>query len=297
MRKILINGFYFFSGIFFLILAKIKNNVIGYSPKDFSTNEIKRCIEYDIAVVEDWLAHLKEYASDIAIENKSILELGPGSDLGIGLYLLSKSAKNYTAIDVYELASKVSPRFYDTFFSYLTEKYQVSVLPLIEEFNKTKNGKGDRLNYICNKHFDIVEALGNHKIDIIFSNAAFEHFEDIRKTIREISSVASPGAVLIISVDLRTHSRWIREKDPNNIYRYPNRLYKALSTCSSPNRKRPYEYKAALEEFGWKDITVKPEMILEKDKFNFIHNRLYKDFNDPINQMNYLTIWICATKL
>jgi SAM-dependent methyltransferase len=297
MKKILINGFYFLSGICFLMLAKIKNRVIGYSPKDFSTNEIKRCIEYDIAIVEDWLAHLKEYAPDRSIENSRILELGPGSDLGIGLYLLSKSAKKYMAVDIYELASKVSPHFYDAFFAYLKETYQANVSSLIEEFNKTKKGQANRLNYICNRGFNIVEALGDNPIDIIFSNAAFEHFENIRKTIEEISSVASPGALFIVSVDLQTHSRWIREKDPDNIYRYPNRLYKMLSTRSSPNRKRPYEYKAALEAFGWGNIIIKPERMLEKNKLDFIHDHLHKDFTDPVNQMDYLTIWICATKL
>jgi hypothetical protein len=102
--------------------------------------------------------------------------------------------------------------------------------------------------------------------------------------------------MLIILVDLQTHSRWVREKDPNNIYRYSNRLYKQLATRSSPNRERPYKYKQTLEEFGWKDITITPETLLENNKFLFTQRYLNKNFQNVINQMNYLGIWVCATK-
>jgi len=58
------NWFYFCAGILFLALAKIKHTIHGYSsPKPFSIDETKRCIEYDIGVVESWLTQLRQYTS------------------------------------------------------------------------------------------------------------------------------------------------------------------------------------------------------------------------------------------
>ena len=296
MKKAVINGFYFLSGMFFLILAKIKHFTFGYSPKDFTTNEIQRCIEYDINIVDNWLSLLKEYTGNKDLKDKSVLELGPGSDLGIGLYILEKSAKKYSAVDVHDLASSVSLQFYDSFFSYLRDIKQVDTLELQAELQKTQSGHGERLNYICRKDFNIQEALKGQTVDVIFSNAAFEHFENIEQTIKDISAVAHKGSLFIVSIDLQTHSRWIREKDPNNVYRYPNWLYRLLTTKSSPNRVRPYQYVQALEKEGWGNITVKPGSVLPPTVHNMTYEYLNSQFHNKKNQMEYQSVWICATK-
>ncbi|MDR0733090.1 MAG: class I SAM-dependent methyltransferase [Dysgonamonadaceae bacterium] len=296
MKKILTNGFYFCAGILFLLLAKIKNNTLKYSPKPFSTTETERCIKYDIHVVDDWLNHLKEYASDYIIQDKHVLELGPGSDLGAGLYLLSKSVKKYTAVDVYDLASDVSPDFYHAFFTYLQEKEQVHTDLLEKELFKTRQHQNDQLNYVCRSDFNLIKAVGGDKVDLIFSNAAFEHFPDFRKTIQDMSKVVASGSLLVVSIDLQTHSRWIRDKDPNNIYRYSDWFYKLFNFQSSPNRIRPWQYKEALEQNGWKDIVIQPGIRLDNRRLNYFQNYLNPKFRDAVNQMDYLTVWIYATK-
>ena len=291
-----LNTFYFCAGIVFLLLAKIKHIVLGYSPKPFTTSEIERCILYDVHVVNDWLERLMGYAPDLSIRDKHILELGPGSDLGVGLYLLSKSAKKYTAVDVYDLASSLSPNFYNAFFTYLREKEQTETAQLEAELQKTQHRQNDRLNYVCRPDFDLSEAIDGDMVDVIFSNAAFEHFNDIDQTIEKISGLAASGAVFIVSVDLRTHSRWIRDKDPNNIYRYPAWLYRLLSTRSTPNRNRPRQYQVALTQNGWKDIVIQPEMRLDNKRFTSFQPYLNKRYRDASNQMDYLTVWICAKR-
>lgn len=298
MKNKLINIFYFWVGIPFLILAKIKNTLVGYTPKPFSTGEALRCAEYDINVVENWLKQLTNYqpTKDINnfIKNKTVLELGPGSDLGIGLYLLSRGAEKYYAVDVYDMASANSPDFYNVFFSHLENK-NIETGWLKEELTLTQKGERNKLNFICNKNFDIVEALGGEKIDLVFSNAAFEHFNDVAKTIEDVTKTTSANAILVLSVDLITHSRWIRAKDPNNIYRYPQWLYKLLTTKSSPNRVRPYEFEEILKKNGWKNIVIVPLDEQKNDPYNS-NKSLNKRFRDPKNQMTYQTIGICATK-
>lgn len=297
MKEKLLNGFYYCAGLFFLLLTKIKDAVSRYTPKPYSIDKIQKCVEYDIAIVDNWLNCLSEYKKEdinSLINNKVALELGPGSDLGVGLYLLSKSIKKYYAIDVYDLASQNAPEFYKAFFEYLKNK-GIDTEPLIQELAQTKKGEAERLNFICQKDFNIVSALKEEKIDLLFSNAAFEHFGNIHETIKSFTAVSAENAILITSVDLKTHSRWIREKDPNNIYRYPAWLYKLLSTKSSPNRIRPYQYEEYLREQGWENIIVQAREELKNDGNN-TQKYLSKEFRNPKNQMNYLTIYIYATR-
>ena len=220
----------FSSGVLFLGLAKVKNMVQGYSsPKPFSLNEIENCIKYDIKVVDIWVERLQEYiSSDNAdiLKGKRILELGPGSDLGVGLYLLSKNVAEYNAIDVNDLVQSVPKEFYVSFISHLKKNNSdIDESFLKNELENTREGNNNKLNFVCREDFDIVNALDSREIDIIFSQAAFEHFDDIDEAIQAISSVAVKGAKAVVLIDLKTHSRWIRDKDPNNIYRYPKWFY------------------------------------------------------------------------
>jgi hypothetical protein len=295
----LYNLYYYAAGVGFLFLAKIKNVIQGYSsPKPYSINDYKKCIEYDIEVVDRWLTHLLDYTNKSgSLIDKNVLELGPGSDLGIGLYLLSKGVSQYNAIDVNNLAEKVSTQFYDHFFNHLKElNSSIDIFFLKDQLAKTRNGSHDKLNYVCHEGFSIAEYFSKDSIDIIFSQAAFEHFDDIEDTVAQLSLVAKTGALVIAEIDLKTHSRWIRDKDPLNIYRYSQRFYNFFWFRGIPNRVRPFQYKEVFEKYGWDNIKIIPAASLEDSDFEKVRNKLASEFIDRENQMQLLSVVLCARK-
>ncbi len=294
-----LNWFYHFTGIGFLFFSKTKNVFQGYSsPKPFSLKEYERAIEYDIKVVDNWLSFLEDYiGEDNFIVNKNILELGPGEDLGVGLYLLSKGIARYNAIDVNPLAENTPSRFYELFFEYLKKKnIKDSIIDFLqEELYKTQKRNNNRLNYICRDDFDIT-IFGKNSIDIIFSQATFEHFENVENVISQLSYVAKAGAVIIAEIDLKTHSRWIRDRCPNNIYRYSDGIYNLFNFRGRPNRLRPYQYKKLLEKDGWENVIIIPLETITDIELEEVRPYLDKKFHDERNQMTYLSIILCATK-
>ena len=157
-------------------------------------------------------------------------------------------------------------------------------------------GKNDKLNYVCRKDFDL-SIFKEEKVDIVFSQAAFEHFDNVEKTVAQLSEVVKHGGIFIAEVDLKTHTRWIRDADPLNIYRYSDVTYNLFKFSGSPNRVRPFEYEEILEKHGWTNITINPLTILEK---NYLNRKmivsLNRRFSDPINNMDYLSIMIHAIK-
>ena len=287
---------FYIAGLGFLALAKAKNVLTGYStPKPFDVSESERCIAYDIRVVEHWLSHLKTYSqTDASLIGKNVLELGPGSDLGIGIYLLSKGCFRYNACDVNNLMKSTPDSFYQQLFKELESLQDIDLSSLKEELRQARVGKPSRLNYAVRNDFDLVSAFGEATIDLVFSQAAFEHFDDINATISQLSQVCKPGAILIVEIDLQTHSRWIREKDPNNIYRYSDRVYNSFWFRGIPNRIRPVQYKEAFERSGWTDVAVAPLTTLSD--YGLRRPDVCDDFADERNQMDYLTIMLCARR-
>jgi SAM-dependent methyltransferase len=290
--------FFFVIGIGFLALSKAKNILKGYSsPKPFNMSEIPRCIDYDIHVFEHWLSHLKNYTGFTKpIIGKNVLELGPGSDLGVGICLLSKGCSQYNACDVNDLMKSTPDNFYKQLLKKLEKlDNQANITFLEEQLKKAKTNQPSRINYLVRKDFEFLSAFGESTIDLVFSQAAFEHFNDLESIISRLSLVCKTGGILVAEVDLKTHSRWIRDKDPNNIYRYPKWLYDLFWFRGIPNRLRPFQYKETLERFGWADVTITP--IKKFNDYGNVYSGLNKAFSESKNQMEYLSIMICARKL
>lgn len=250
------NFFYFSVGFVFMVLNKVRHEIEGYkTPRPFSIKQYNRCIEYDFNVVETWLNELKNLMdSSFSIEGKNILELGPGADLGVGLILLAKGAEKYNALDVNFLVKKVPAEFYTKLFEEIKKRIPLAdINDLKFQLQAFYEGKNNRLNYVYDKKFSFSQ-LKSEKIDVVFSHAAFEHFNDIEKTFEQLSQVVKKGGYILSVIDFQTHTRWIREKDPLNIYRYSDKLYNLLSFKGSPNRLRPDDYISFLEKFGWGNI-------------------------------------------
>jgi hypothetical protein len=289
--------FFFGAGLVFLFLAKVKNLLRGYcTPKTFSSYD--KSVEYDIHVVDAWLRRLKEYTgTDDYISGREVLELGPGADLGAGIYLLCKGSSKYNAIDINNLLARVSDEFYRMLFDYLRGKDgKMDKESLSAELAHTKNGRGERLNYICRKDFDIGASFKEESIDLIFSQAAFECFDDVEKTVSQLSVVAKSGAVLISEIDLKTHSRWIRDIDPNNIYRYPEWMYRLFRYRGIPNRVRPCQYEKIFSKYGWGNIKIIAQGLIPESDFEKLCTGLNGRFKDGKNRMDILSMVICARK-
>ena len=185
--------------------------------------------------------------------------------LGVELILLSLGAKKYNSLDINNLVNTVPDELYKELFN--TIKSQPDIERTIEELSHqlelTKKNNNDSLNYICDPQFNI-SRFKNDGIDLVLSNAAFEHFDDIEKTFAQLSTIVRPGGTLLAEIDLSTHTRWIRDKDPLNIYRYSTLFYQSNKFSGSPNRLRPYQYAETLDKLGWKNIKIEPYRTLNE---------------------------------
>jgi hypothetical protein len=229
---------YYALGIGFLALARGAHLVRGYTARPFS--DPVQAVNYDVHIAEFFRAQCA--AAGIELRGKRILELGPGPTPGVALALLQAGASSYTSFDRYPAPPRLSQEYL-----LRLQTLGIPTAPLFESGPITR---------VVRKDFDLSAVSG--RFDVILSNAAFEHFSDVRRTLHQLTEIAAPAANLIASIDLQTHTRWIREKDPLNIYRYPNWLYRLFRFAGQPNRVRPVQYKGWLQDFGWTQIEMAP---------------------------------------
>jgi SAM-dependent methyltransferase len=268
------HALYYGAGIMFLALAKAKHVLRGYStPKPFPLDQTDRCIDYAVDLGKDYIGKLRSYGVDIS--GKRVMELGPGSDMGLGLYLVKRGADSYIGFDRYGLAADAPHSYYVRMAS------RTGIDPAWLH--------DGRVSYVVREDFDITTLEPD--IDIVVSNAAFEHFDDVASTIAALSRVVKRGGVACISIDLQTHSRWIRDADPNNIYRYPEWLYRLFYFPGQPNRVRPRQYGSAFESNGWTAVVMSPENRLDPALTARAHKRFAGE-----RQWDWLSFTLCARK-
>ena len=293
------NGLYFVLACLALLANKLRYTLRGYrNPRPFPNTEYARAIAYDMGVVDAWMQRLAAYlgrAYDLA--GRTVLELGPGADLGVGSYLLARGVERYCAADVNPLAAAVPRGFYDQLLTELIERKIVTATQagtLLAEIEGTREGKPGRLDYRCLADFDLLSAFGAESADLFVSQAAFEHFERFEDTARQMAALARPGALLVTEIDLNTHTRWLRDNDPHSIYRIPEWLYRACRFPGIPNRLRPVHYVKALEQAGWGDITVTPITRVSDGYLRQVQRHLAHPFHSPEADMTFLHVVLCA---
>jgi SAM-dependent methyltransferase len=210
---------------------------------------------------------------------------------------LSKGAAKYYTIDVNDLVGGCPPQLYDLFFEYLKLKEPESDISFLrEQLTLHQQGLASCLNFTQREDFNIELAFEKESVDVVFSQAAFEHFDDVSNTVQQLSAVTRSGGVAVIQIDLKTHTRLIRAKDPLNIYRYSPSMYRLFNFRGMPNRVRPFQYKEFFEQNGWVDFHIFALSTLNAVELELITPHLFQDYQDERNQMHYLSIMICARK-
>ena len=245
-------------GLGFLGLAWGKSKLNGYSTPN---GVAKSDPDGQIAYLLDIFASLRRFMPPgFDLRGRDVLELSPGASRGNGVLFLALGARSYHAIDVFDLAAGEDPGFY----ARLLDRFPEGCTTDRARARAFAGTPGLReFGYAVGRDFDIPRLAEGRRFDLIVSCAAFEHYDHPASAIAAMTQVARPGCEAVHIIDLQTHSRWIREHDPNNIYRYPEALYRLFAFPGQPNRQRPADYVRGFESQGWSDVRFVPSRTID----------------------------------
>lgn len=267
-------------GAGFLGLAWAKNKFFGYStPNLVPPSDDEGRILYVIDTFDTWRRYLPP---GFDLSGKDVLEVSPGSSRGAGALFLAAGARSYHAIDAFGLAEGEAPNFYAN----VVARWRAGQ----GDANFAAPAAGDRSisTYAVGHDFDIARLCGGRTFDLIVSCAAFEHYPDIALTIAGQTTVARCGCVAVHVVDLQTHSRWVRDFDPNNIYRFADWFYRIFAFPGQPNRKRPADYTSAYVAAGWHEVRFMPVSRIASDRVETAIDGLASAFRKDDRDMTVL---------
>lgn len=222
------NAGWFAAGVGLGMANMVRHRLVGYRrPRAFGRGDVERTIDYVLGVVQTWQRH------GLEPRGRRILELGPGPDLGTGFVLVALGAESYTAVDRFPLAANDNAALYAA----LGERLGVDAATMLQRIQYVVRGIP-------------MEGELTTTFSAFVSNATLEHLADIPGTFLWMKSLEAPGAVHVHVVDPQTHMRWVRPRDPWNILRYPDWMYRVMSFPGAPNRMLVSDYLAEAEHAG-----------------------------------------------
>jgi SAM-dependent methyltransferase len=222
---------------------------LGQRPPDCNDASIQRDAEHALYIVKTYCDALPGGAP--ALREKTVLELGPRSNLGTSLCLAALGAKVYAA-DRFPVrwCDDYHPKLYGSLRAELLRRHpsaDPSPIDLCLEFKGHPSAAVWQLP--CPS--ESLTLLGDASIDITVSCAVLEHLSDPRLAARELARVTRDGGYAIHQVDFRDHRDLSRPLE----YLLPSKdgFRKMLETCHAEcgNRTRPVEIATFMDEAGF----------------------------------------------
>ena len=280
-----------------LLANRLRRLVRPYNrPRDLPSRDLYRNVAYDLMVVDGWERALSNYVGEGAsLADCTVAEIGPGPDLGTGVVMLWRGARRYAAFDSSPLAQRTAPRFYQALLERLnySDPSPEKTAMVQRELERLSAGRPERLEYLPGRG---PEALAERGVNLVVSQAVLEHVEDLEGLLSVLSAVTTQGALFVAEVDFQTHTRWLRNRDPLNIYRYSPWFYEVCRFAGSPARRRLDEYRRALQQTGWIDVRIFEQTVLSADYVERIRPHLAREFTAPDRRIEVLSATICARR-
>jgi hypothetical protein len=291
------NRLYHLVGLGFLALNSWRHRVRGYrTPRPWFSRDAGRILEYDRAVFSNWQRHIDDYLEfDLDLDGRTVLEIGPGSDLGTGLLWLAAGAENYTGIDAHPLITGKTRSLHEDLARLIAGADVAMLERLLDAVRRLHALEEGPLRYRVLAGFKL-EKLDLDGFDLVVSHSALEHVGKIETMIENLSERVSKRAHFIAEVDLQTHTRWIRDHDPLNIYRYRNNTWRTFSFSGIPNRVRPDTYFEALEKHDWTDLRIYPQRVLPTEYVRDVEPTLDHRFRGDPEHLAWMSIVVCASR-
>jgi len=190
-----------------------------------------------------------------ALRGRTLLEIGPGMDLGVPLLAAGMGADAF-AIDRYPCP--FDPRVHPEVYRLLLERATATLpafdpLP-IRDCLEAGAHRARRLHWADCGLEDLVSdrrGIPAGGIDITYSNATFEHLADAAAALRALFEVTAPGGVGFHQIDLRDHRDFSRPLEYLTLSPDDFRALFARVEGSCGNRLRGQQFEQLARDAGF----------------------------------------------
>ena len=231
----------------------LKQDQIGQGSFERPLAEVPAALRRIDDLFTGTLRHAGVSPDDLA--GRSVLEVGPGDNIGLALRFVAAGAREVVSVD------KFVP-LQDTAFHrqlYIAMRDQLAG-EARERFDRAIDLsthvalRDGPLRYVYGRGVDDPRAdLGSGQFELITSNAVLEEVYDIDGTLAALDAVMQPGGVQMHKIDLSDYGMFTKHGfHPLEFLTIPDGIYRLMvESTGQPNRRRIDYYRAKGAEFGY----------------------------------------------
>ena len=233
--------------------------IIAYNSWKFKKNDFANPMIRDIEDTTDFAINNAKYYIGFLptkelgyLNDKVLLEIGPGQDFGLQLLLLGLGAKKVILVDkflgewlenyhplVYKrLLVKAEIEFPGVDFSHLKEVIHLGSHQI----------EGLELHHVGLENASLI---ASNSVDITFSNACFEHLLRSEKAIKKLARISKVGGLGFHQIDFRDHRDYDRPLEFLTFSKFGFEIILRLSNCCFGNRLRYTDFKYLFNKYGF----------------------------------------------
>lgn len=176
---------------------------LNFQAREASPEILERDVRYAIQIADNWIMKLPD--GPAFLNGKVVMDVGPGINFGTALIFACYGAKVMVS-DAY--LSPWDEKYHPAFYSYLRdvlkkERPEMNLAPL-EKVISAGRYLPDMIGCYCVSLEDL-SCIPDESIDIIFSNAVFEHLYDPWKAFGHLKRITRANGLGFHQVDFRDH--------------------------------------------------------------------------------------------
>lgn len=230
------------------------------------------------------------------LENKRILEYGPGNITGVGLLMYAHGAEQVICVDRFPLVSMTQKNIdvLRNLIDGLEEKERARVMLAFNEKDNPASGFASHsIKYLVRK-----SGLSGlvKDVDIIISRAVLEHVNDLGATFKDMHNALHDSGMAIHQVDLKSHG--LHRNNPLDFLTWPSRVWSLMYGHKGvPNRWRVDKYRQVIAEQGFHVMTLSPTVLAEKTDMAAVRPYLATSFRTISDEdLSWLGFWLVINK-
>lgn len=257
---------------------------VNHEKIERSPEEMRNDANYALTVAN---GYLQKFSDDFTFfQAKTILELGPGINLGTALILQAWGAKSVIVSDRY--LSPFTPGYHDVVYQIILElleqegTYQ-SLDPIRTCLNTANHDTGTMIT--TQKPLESLSNVFTNDIDVSLSNAVFEHLYNPLEAFVSLYNCMKPGGVGSHQVDFRDHRDFNRPLEFLLMDELSFFAQMEKACCEFGNRMRPCQMDALFKQVGFKQVRYESNLQASDEYLAEFIPRLRNNITSPYYNM------------